>query len=119
MTSRPEIRPATNADLEAFYGVRPPATVRALVAELDGELVGIGGIEYVGRQRIAFCWVKPGLKVYPLVIARAARQVLKMANGAPVIAFGDPEEPTSDRFLSRLGFEKRGAAPQGEVYVHE
>lgn len=113
MTSRPETRPATEADLIAFYGGKPTSTIKAVVVELNGEPIGIGGIEFYQGKQIAFCWVKPELKVFPLTIIRAAREFLKMSKGGPLIAFGDEEEPSSDRFLKHLGF-----TPAGEVYIH-
>lgn len=107
----PEVRPATLADVLSFYGARPTTTVKAYVAELDGEVIGIGGIEYVGMTKVAFIWAKPELKAYPILMTKFARKIVN--ENSPVIALPDPEEPTADRFLTHLGFER-----QGEIYIH-
>lgn len=49
-----EIRPATKSDLRQFYGRDIPWTVRAYVADLDGEIIGIGGYYMVGNAAYAF-----------------------------------------------------------------
>ena len=48
------VRPCTRADFEAFFGKKPPMTLRALAAERDGEIVGVGGYYIVNGLAHAF-----------------------------------------------------------------
>lgn len=47
-------RDATRADFVAFYGRTPPFTLRAALAERDGEIVGIGGYYLENGVAVAF-----------------------------------------------------------------
>src|SRR3990167_11477671 len=48
------VRPCTRMDFEAFYSKGPPMTLRALAAERDGDIVGIGGYYIVNGMAHAF-----------------------------------------------------------------
>jgi len=118
---RPVIRPATAADLIAFYGRPPPASVRALVAILDGRPVGVGGLKYEGGADgetllVAFSDLRPELRAYPVAIMRAARRVVASMQGRPAIALADPAEPGAPAFLARLGFVHAASTAAGEIY---
>ena len=105
--TRPIVRPATRADLDAFYagrGARP--TVTALVGELDGEVIAIGGIAETDGKSIAFFDMTDRARRYPIRIVKVARQILAqaVAKGAIVHAQRDLNEPGAERFLEHLGF---------------
>ena len=107
------IVPATRAHLEEVGKGRPlPHTVRAVaVLDEDGALVGVGGVAYRGAALEVFSDVKPALKAHPMTLMRATKIVLSWID-RPAFATADPDEPTADSFLRRLGFE-----PKGEFYT--
>lgn len=118
MTS-PKIRHATAADLDAFYGdKRPKVTQRAIVVELDGEILGVASLNYFGDQITATSEMRDELKAYPLTIMKAARQFAEILNkhGGGVLAVASKEIPRSAQFLERVGFEYIGTITDGRVY---
>lgn len=102
------VRPAMRADIEA-YSKRPQSqTIRAIVAERDGEIIGIGGM-YLSRGRwYAFADVPEECRKYKITIARAAIRFLDEARRSGirfVYAVRDEDEPGSLKWLTSLGFE--------------
>lgn len=100
----PIVRPATSADLAAFSTAPTWGTIRAIVAETDGKVIGIAGLAYQGEHVIAFSEIRDELRRYPVTIMRAARRVLRMLDGTGALAVANPEEQGARRFLTRLGF---------------
>jgi hypothetical protein len=104
--SPPKIRPATHADLERFYG-RFPWTFRAFAAELDGEVLGIGGIYYHREYVVAFSHAKDDAhQKYPFTAARMTKKIMGLVDGRPCIAIVSDTIPGAPALLERLGFEK-------------
>lgn len=104
MTPRSEFRPATAADIEAFYGVPAQKPVRAYVAAVDGVVLGIGGVYRDGEQDVAFCDLKPEMKRHRKLIVAGARLFQREFGSIQVSAVANPAEPGAERFLFRLGF---------------
>jgi hypothetical protein len=102
-----QTRPATDADIAAFYG---EARVPVRLIAIGDPAVGIGGLAWCEDGVWAVSWFKPEAKSCPKAILRAAAAVRKMIEevGGPVYAHNDEEEPTADRFLRHLGFERDG-----------
>lgn len=98
------IRPLTKSDLEGrdFFG----KSVRGVVAERDGEILGMMGVLY-GTPLQAFSEIDDGLREYPKLILRTAKQFryLVEACHADVYAVANEEERNSDRLLKHVGFE--------------
>jgi hypothetical protein len=99
-------RPATLEDLIVFYGERPSGTTRAIVAEMDGEIVGVIGII---RERLwgkYFSEFSPALQPHlkSITIMRAIKESLKFCDNyrGPVLAVANDAE--SCRIMNRLGF---------------
>lgn len=88
----------------AHYGA-VPASMRAIVAVIDGELMGIAGLRYTPYGLVAFSELKPGMEKYPVSIMKGGRMLVKMIreSDAPVYAVG--RLPTAPAFLQRLGFK--------------
>jgi len=111
---RPVIRPATRADLAAFYGPgKLPLTVRAVVGLVDGAVVGCGGISEIDGILVAFSDFRPTARRYKLAIVKAAAAVIAEAqrSGARFIyAEADPHEPGAERWMRALGFRPTGRA---------
>lgn len=102
----PVIRPATEADIRLFYG-RAEWSFRALAAELDGEVLAVGGIYYDGPNIVAFSSVKPGANLeYPFTAARMTRKIMEIVDGRACFAIASQKFDTAPALLERLGFER-------------
>lgn len=109
-----EIRPAVKADVIEMCGPEMKVTVRAYAIEDNGELLAVAGIAY-GKRTVCFGDIKQSVKRSPRSILRLARKVTALVDKCkgPVFAFPDENEPTAERFLAHVGFEKL----DGGVYV--
>lgn len=106
---RPVCRPATPADLEAFYGRKMDRTMRAWVLELDGRIIAVGGLAYHrGRPWDLFSDITPELKAHPIAALKAAKAVLAGMRHLPAVALADCNLPNSERVLKMLGLEPIG-----------
>ena len=100
-----------------MYGEPPPVTVWASVAELDGRVVGIGGIAYIGEKPVLFSRIKDELRPYRKFIVQAARDLARMAASVKAVAVASKTEALSCRLLARLGMQWFASTPEGEVFV--
>ena len=102
------IRPATRADIEA-YSERPQSqTIRAIVGDLDGKIIGIGGLAIVRGRYYAFLDLRDEARDYKMHIMRGAMRILSQAKQSGVrfiFAEADQNECKSDAWLRRLGFK--------------
>lgn len=114
---RPEItiRPATRADFEAMYGESPKKTMRAVVGDVDGEVVGIGGVYYDPAGVVGFLKITDAAAPYRFTMMREARKFMQGFD-IPIRAVRDPTSDGAGRFLMALGFERVGETASGEVY---
>ena len=110
-------RPATREDVEDYWLRKVPGNLRAVVAEQDGKVVGMGGVYYDGAMRIAFSEYKPELRDNRRAKVRGVRMIMEILNSikGPVYAVACPDEPTAESLLQRLGF--RPAAPGSSTLV--
>ena len=99
-----EIRKATRDDMVSYYG-SIPASMKALVATIDGEIIGIAGLRYTPYGLIAFSEMKPGAEKYPVSTMRCAKMLVELIREteAPVFALAG-NKTTAPKFLARLGF---------------
>lgn len=113
-------RRATAADALAYYGMPAPFSFRGYVAELSGELVGIGGVYYQNNTPIAFSEMRPTMRPHKKAIAKGCRMLEQFFDkiGGSVYAVACPTEPTAPRLLAKLGFRPTGLfGPRGETLV--
>lgn len=98
-------RAATRDDLHRWFG-RVPNSMRALVLEHDGEIVGVAGIALMGDHLQAFSSQKDGARGRVMAMGRMAVDFAKMLRtaGGPVFALCSQSEPTAPGLLSHLGF---------------
>jgi len=89
--------------------------MRALVAEMDGKIVGVIGVSREGNVGKYFCNFAPELKPYlrSITIMRAIKQSMEFVKqyGGPVVSVAEHAEGA--RILGRLGFEHL----YGEFYL--
>lgn len=106
MSTTPNIstRPLTASDLEGrdLFG----KSVRGVVAERDGEILGMMGVLY-GTPLQAFSEIDDGLREYPKLILKTAKQFRHLVERcrADVYAVANENERNSDRLLKHVGFE--------------
>ena len=112
-------RPATAGDITKFYpGL--PCSVRAWVAEMDGEPQGIIGVALLRPIACMFSAfnepLRPHLK-HPSVLRliKKAQGAVK-ASHAPVWAVAEPDEPTAPEILRRLGFRSLGDIEGDQIF---
>jgi len=82
-------------------------TVKAWVIDVDGRVVGMGGLAFSRGRWIAFCDLTDEGRHYKRAIVKAGRAVMQEAGRAGhqfIYAEADPDEPMADRWLRRNGF---------------
>jgi hypothetical protein len=101
------VRKATREDIQAFSNVTDFPTVKGVVGELNGKIIGFGGLARHRGRWYAFCDLIPEARKFKITIARAAIRVFEEArrDGVKfVYAEMDQNEPTAPAWLARLGF---------------
>ena len=102
------VRPATREDIEAFSAAPQKPTMKAWVGELDGRLIGIGGLAFSHGRWFVFCDLTDEARQYKVTIAKTALTVMKEARRMGlkyVYAEIEDEEPAALRWQRSLGFE--------------
>lgn len=101
------IRPCTREDFLEFYGKEPPWTLRALCAEQDGKILGIGGYYLVNGAAFVFTNQRGMTKRQMVRAGRAMMQYLAQLSVPLVAKCGDE----GDTAMKHFGFE-----PWGQFY---
>lgn len=104
------VRPARAADIAEFYDGSWPETLRAYVATLDDEVVGVIGIAtHRGVNRV-FSDMKDELRPYlrSMKILRLIKRVIGWIPEYRGLVYAIPDDDEGRRVLTRLGFEDRG-----------
>jgi hypothetical protein len=91
-----------------------PYRIRALTVEIDGKVMGIGGIAFPpGGPVVAFVQAAPEAKRYPVTFHRAGLAAMKMIRdaGLPKVVATTDADPAGPgvRWLKRLGFREAPA----------
>lgn len=82
--------------------------MKAWVGEVDGKIVGMGGLALSHGRWFAFCDLKDEARKYKMAIVRAGRDIMADARsmGIPfVYAEADVDEPMAMKWMRSLGFE--------------
>lgn len=104
MTSK--TRPATEEDICRWYG-HSIGTMRAIIVEVDGEPIVIGGVIHQQHCYVAFMDMKEIAKKYPVLLIKSSLKAIREIfhrYKQPIYAVQDTTLPTSARYLSYLGF---------------
>lgn len=105
-------RPATAADIRAFYGQPVAQTLRAVVITVDGEPAGLIGLAADGPDQKFFSEEKPVLEQHrgSMAVLRALKHVMGWVARCPqlVVAYSK-----NRCLLVRLGFTH----VEGDVFV--
>jgi len=107
------IRRATSEDIVAWCAMvgSDPAgkpSARAWVGEVDGRLIGLGGLALAGGRWFAFLDLSPEGRTHKIALMRLAIRILDEARKDGirfVYADRNPDEPKAQAWLTRLGFE--------------
>jgi RimJ/RimL family protein N-acetyltransferase len=106
--SRVVFRHTVSSDLSAVIGESLPFRIKTLTAEIDGKILGVGGLAFPPHGPvIAFVQQAPEAKNYPVAFHRAGLMAMKMIRKSgirEVIATCDADSPAAVRWLKRLGF---------------
>lgn len=112
--------PATRELTEAYYGRPSPRTFRGWVCLIDDRPAGVVGIYNDGPERVVFSDIKPEHARERRAIVQGIRLVREMYEPSPlpVYAVANPEIPTAQPLLARLGFAPTGKSiPAGDILM--
>lgn len=95
---------ASASDVDAFYGERPPQTIKAIAIYLDDEPVALAGLDLRPDHAVAFSEYKPAFAPYlkRMAVLRAVKAVQKMIFSHPLPVYCQTD---NEPFLERLGFK--------------
>lgn len=102
-----EIVPSTREHIEKLVPVMSCATVRALSAVVDGDVVAIGGVYRTGNDHAAFMHITDEMKKRPKLLLSVTKKFLSTTQGR-ILATCDPSIENAENFLIHLGFRKIG-----------
>lgn len=107
---RIDVRPATREDVIRNYG-SCDFTLFAYVGELNGDIVGFGGVVLAGGRAIAFYEIDDRLRERPVFLTKMALLVLRRARQAGhrhIFCIPEPGEPRARPWLEKIGFVDTG-----------
>lgn len=105
---KPTVRRATVDDFLSFYSRPSDATVVGYVGEIDGEIIGIGGLALSAGRAMAFFDGKQDMAEFKVTLHKTALRVLDDARALGfrrVYAARSEKYPRAERWLTRLGFQ--------------
>lgn len=101
------VRAASREDIDAFSDMASKPTVRAIVGEIDGRIVALGGIALSKGRWFAFVDLLAEARPYKMTIMRAARRFFAEASRSGIkyiYAEASPCEPRAVAWMTSLGF---------------
>lgn len=97
-----------------------PYRTRGIAGEVDGRLLGVGGLALLPNQTwAAYVHLHPEARKYPVALHKAALLTLNQARLygiSRVVAFAEDGIEPAKRWLARLGFEPQ-TIDGHEVYI--
>lgn len=102
-----ELRLATPALLERFYGQTPKRTSRAIVAVEGERVLGVAGVYQDGARMVAFTEMSDEIRANKRLIVRGYRMLKPLLEaGLPIYALADRCVEGSEVLLRHFGFER-------------
>lgn len=102
------LRPTRPDDLPHVIGEPLPYRIWALTGELDGRVLGVGGLTFFPDKVVrVFAALTDDARRYKVTLHKAALQVLAMARQhgyRRLVTFADPSIEPAEAWLQRLGF---------------
>ena len=87
---------------------RLPFRVRGFTAELDGKILGLGGLAFLSTETTGiYLLLFDGYEKFPITLHKAALKVLNMAREMGIkklVSLADQDFPNAERWHERLGF---------------
>ena len=125
MTGRVILRPSTRADFDELVDGPLPWRVRATTAEIDGKLLGVGGLAFIPGMppgtAAAFVHATEDAKKYKVAMHRAGIKTLAEAKRLGIRRLVATAEHNNERaipWLERLGFKKMNTEGEGVWLWH-
>lgn len=86
---------------------KPPYRVQGIAGEIDGRLVGIGGLGFTKTGVLVWTRLTEEARQHPVALHRAATRFLNAAkrHHKMLFAFEQEDVPAAAKWLTRLGFE--------------
>ena len=93
--------------------------MRAWVAEMDGEILGMAGHYVHGEAVVVFSKMDEKMREFPVTIMRLSKEFMQRLKSSrlPAICLASQDEGNSCAFLERLGWRHAGTGDKGEVYT--
>ena len=116
------VRPATADDFIAFTGSLPHCRTRAWVGEIDGRIIGMGGVAYPPDGPVPVMWAdySEEARAHALTLHKQAVKFLASLDHKRLVCVADKSVPATRRWLERLGFVASGkVTDDGEIYIHD
>ena len=106
MNPNVEIRQATAADIEGFYGIPTRSSCLAWVAFWKGKPACLAGIAFEDVVMVGFSMMKEDIDAPPITVWRTAKILLELikSKGFPLFAKANERKHNSGKFLESLGF---------------
>jgi hypothetical protein len=102
-----KVRPANNRDVELMVPDTFGKSMRGVVVEVDGRVIGISGILHTVPPQ-CFATITDELKAMPKALLSAVRLLRTMLNqySVPVYSLAEDNSEVAIRFLEHVGFVK-------------
>jgi hypothetical protein len=112
------VRPTVAADLPAVIGEPLPFRIKAITLEIDGRVLGLGGLAFPPGRGPPWAFVQQchEAKRYPVSFHRAglaAIEMIRKTGVSEVVATADADNEAALRWLKRLGFVPAAAVHIG------
>lgn len=115
------LRPTIPADIAQVTDDALPWRIRALTGEVDGRVIGVGGLAYLpGGTVAAWAALTDEARACKVSLHRAGLRFMadiKAAGIRRVVASADIHSPAALRWLLRLGFRPVDDDPERAVFV--
>ena len=88
--------------------------MRAILTELDGRILAMGGVLRVDGRWYAFCDLHEDMRSHKVTLVRAGKAMIDMAKAMGIkrmYTYPDPAEPRATRWLVSLGFAPSETKP--------